>query len=335
MFILPGFLLAFSFFQTRFFINVSRNFSILLALIAGPPLAGLILFYQYLLISGMGPVFHMLLFLALTGFLIYGLRRVKRVGKSPESAILPNIKSNKFGFLSLLCLLSLFVLIWSINVFMVPIIGHDILEYGSYAKQIFLNREIQYTSFPFFPSNGFYFVGKHGYGMVMFHLMDLIFSDLSGTLCDGILKAIGGYYGVCLILICTKIISELSVRFAILSAITLALTFPVLASFSNPHLDTFRMSLLVVSLYLLFKNKSEFYFMGNFSYALFAGLFAFSHSIGFLTFIIVMLVSLLFSIISKKFSFLSMTLIFLFFMFFGGLHYLLDSLWGTQWLIGK
>lgn len=325
MFLINGIftILIFTLFNKNF---KDKTLLLLTSLGISPIFTSLITYYLLLLIPHKTSIFYLLI-IASFYLLIYLIKR-KEI---PETLkIIKNIflSCNKY-FLAVLLLL---IIVWQFTIITIPILGHDTFEYATQGKIFFTNKFIIYQERQFDSTTNFFYVGLHGFGYPLFGTTERFFNDIFSAQKDYYFRSISGYYWILIVLLQYYLLSKKNKILAILATITLITSFGFTIMFAFYHLDTLRIYLLMLStIYLLKSIDSD----NNFNLVLFgiaAGLSAFSHS---LNCILSSIQILTFFIFQKKFGlkFIKTAYIILFFAAFGGIHYLLDTIGGTGWIL--
>lgn len=293
----------------------------------GPALISIIIYYFLLLLPKQSSFFYIFSLLTIIFFITFV---VKEYIKKSIYQIVDLIKNSNKIVLILIFTLSV---AWQITLITIPILGHDTYEYANQGKIFFNNKQISYKKHQFDPSTNFYYVGRHGFAYSLIATTERFFNNFINIDGDWYFKSISGYYWILIILLQYYILSKKNKVLAAISTITLGTSFGFSIMFAFFHLDTFRIFLLLLSiLYCLLSIKDNKQY-NLIMFGITAGISGNIHSIGVILSIILFSTYFLFSREKFFYKIKQLLIVFAIFMIFGGLHYLLDTIWGTGWLI--
>lgn len=291
-----------------------------------PIFTSLVIYYLLLLIPHKTSLFYLLI---ITGFylLIY-LIKFKEISSAIKT--IKNIILNIDKYL--LSIILLFIVVWQIIIVTIPILSHDTFEYATQGKIFFINKSIIYQERQFDSATNFFYVGLHGFGYPLFGTVERFFNDIFLTQKDYYLRSISGYYWILIVLLQYYLLSKKNKILAILATITLITSFGFTIMFAFYHLDTLRIFLLMLSTIYLLKSIDSNNNLNLVLFGITTGLSAFSHSLNCIIGLIQILTFLIFQKYFKQKIYKTIYITILFILF-GGIHYILDTFWGTGWII--
>ncbi|MCI5058597.1 MAG: hypothetical protein MRY83_20970 [Flavobacteriales bacterium] len=229
--------------------------------------------------------------------------------------------------------LGYFIYQWFGMLFSRAIVGHDMLEYAIQAKYFADQKVIEYVQNRFHPQNNFFYVGLHGFAYPLLGSWEFLVADtLNLNSSDFYFRSATGYYGFLLGLLQFYWLKKVSQKLAIIGSILLFLTLGILLSITDYHIDMFRIFMISASMSLLaqsVKNKNSLEIV---ALGLFLGAQAFIHSLGVFIACFVVFSFLLFYPESISVKIRKTALITALVMAAGGIHYVVDVLFGTGWI---
>lgn len=314
---------------------------LLYSLAAGPALTSILLYYLLLLMPGLPYFFYIGAILVFFGGLAFFSRRNVPI---PIHIVTDYISKWKFinkstsdkwdRYYPLLFFISIayYMVLGIKNVVIKPITGHDMLEYAIQGKIFYQNCLIKYQQHIFDAASNFYYVGLHGYGFPLLATWERIFTHYFGINTDYYFRSVTVYYGLIILLVVYYWLNKRDKYIALAGVIALYMSYGFIIAVSEFHIDTFRISLFTITFICFAKTIKDNTWFAFFSFGLFGGLQAFSHSLGAIL-IIVELGLLLFFIktnLADRILKLGFTTIII--LLFGGIHYILDVFFGTGWI---
>ena len=328
-------------------LSKSSKVNVLISLGLGPVFASLILYYLLVLMPGLSSVFYLSVITLVWGVLLYWKRTqipaffgaLYAYKKDFVNLLSINKGLNTYLFqtnnVALLLVLGVFAFGFY-NCVMTAIIGHDPLEYMVQGKYFFEQKEIIYQKHNFHPSNGFYYVGLHGWSFPLQVTLEYLFDDLSFAGYDLYFRLLTPLYGTILLLLTYYAVKlKANVEWGVAAICMLVFAKGFFIGINYVHIDAYRIFLIVLAIYCLIQfvkqNTTERLLLLSFV----AGNAAFTHSLSvFIAFFIgLALVFFTKRTLWKKIQ-LGLSYAFLL-IAFGGIHYLLDILFGTGWLFGN
>lgn len=301
---------------------------IFFSLVLGPTLSALITYYLYLMFPGHSPFLY---FSALYIFFVIVFLRSRSVISDFWAETKKKIFSSKINYYIVLFSFIIGILAWQLVVLQVPVLRHDTYEYGTFAKIIYRDKAIVYKSTNYDPQTGFFFVGKHGITFIMYGVINDMWSDISMSHNDFFFRSVTGWYWFIIIFLLFYYLAKKNPIFSAVAAISLAAVPAFSAGFIYYHLDTYRIALLLCSLILLLyaiekKDQTPVVLFG-----VFMGLMVNAHSLNVFFAGVLGILYFIFARSNLKHRIINCILIVVFMMLFGGIHYLLDSIYGTGW----
>jgi hypothetical protein len=211
-----------------------------------------------------------------------------------------------------------------------PISGHDFIEYCLFGKMLAERGTIDWSNYWYNAQTGFYYVGLHGFSFPLFGSIEFWWCNklLQVEPKFLLLKSISVYYGVMIIANGYIIFSYLKKNLFWHFLVFLFTSFYFFTFFTNFHIDTFRTSLLLLTitfLFLIFENKVKFDLN---IFAFISGMAAFTHSLN----AIVLFITCIFPLIHFKPNASKIIIYFAIMVFSGYIHYILDILLGAGWI---
>lgn len=295
--------------------NLSMQEKALISFGVAPAMLTLILYYLLILLPQQPHFFYVffILFFFLLIFSFYYKRSFL-------------VLKFKFSYGALV--IAMLVLIWQVIVFTKPLARHDAIEYGVKGNLIYRDTKIEYKKYDYDEKTGFFYVGKHGLSYSLF----LTWQKMYGLKTDYLFRSVSGYYWILIVAFLLYVLKNINSlvkwSFVFLFVITPAFG----SAFIYYHLDTYRIYLLMIAFFLFYKciTNSNLYFL-----TLLGICMGLSGNIHTLNMIMNFLILLCYSVVlkdrfGKKITrLLYLTLLIL---TFGGIHYLLDMLFGSGWI---
>jgi hypothetical protein len=217
-----------------------------------------------------------------------------------------------------------------------PIDGSsDVFEYAASGKAFFNEMAIKYSGVIIDSDNGFPRPSYHAPGYPLVLSMEMYLASLFNIKSDAFYKSINIIYGLLILMLIWQAAYKTPVlfRFVILAGFFFSQSF--LYSLFSFHIDNYRIALMLLSFLYMALSIKEKSTLTLFLFGVACGLSSFSHSIGLITSLISIFIFFIFY--EKKFSvrILHSIYITLLLLLFGGIHYLIDVIIGTGWIIFK
>jgi hypothetical protein len=330
---------------------------VIFSLALGPFLTSLLLYYLLWLIPGMTPISYIVVvtsFFIILGALninsfpeLYSVIRqrfnfISKTNVEDKNKFLLDLKFikiyssdytlNYFNILTLAVVLYL-VWQWLWRLIGIPIIGHDMLEYAIQARYFAHHRIIEYVQNRFHPENEFFYVGLHGFSFPLLGSWEVLFSELFGkTENDYYYKSITGYYGFLIFFTQFHWLKRINILLATAASVILFFTYGFFITITEYHIDSYRIFMIIASFITLayavkYHNNFTLVLIG-----IFAGAQAFIHSFGVFLSVFIVLSFFLFYKSTLQKRIVNAIIITLIIMLMGGIHYVMDVLFGTGWI---
>lgn len=312
--------------------NLCSNLEIFLySLGLGPVITSLLLYYLFLIIPGKSSIFYIIFILIF--YLIIFL-----VGKSSIKKIIGELKKIKINsvrkkivlFFSIFLFLSILI-IWSYSIIRIPILGHDILTYGSQAKVFYDTKTIEYKTFIFDSKSNFFYLGSHGYSYILLGTWEKMLDGVFRINKDFYFRSITGYYWLLIVALELFWLYKKRKNWAFGTLVLILIPGFFLMS-ADYHIDTFRIFFLIVSLIFLLYSVNKFNYFYLTLFGIFGGLMVNAHTIGVIALAIYVLAFFIFSNGSFIKRIKRSSIILVLALVFGGIHYYLDIFYGTGWI---
>jgi len=310
----------------------------------GPALATLILYYLLLILPHFESIFYLLFISAAFTIMITintkAIPQFLKITSSIFKSFLQTLnfkqgfnsyffKSNNVAF-GVLLIISAFGIK---NILLTQLPGHDVLEYMVQADIIFNEKIIQYVNNIYNSESGFYYVGLHGWSFPLQVTLEKMVDSISFYGYDLYFKSLTLWYGLILLAIIYYWVKKyMNAVYAFTTITLLFLAKGYLTSITFFHIDSYRMFFFSLSFLFTLQqiNKPNFKLLPLLAFV--TGISGFSHSLGVIISVILG-AGLLFFIQKEwvyKLKFLaSYTFLVL---LFGGIHYVLDIIYGTGWI---
>lgn len=329
-FLLPGWLVKLFLVRfTPFLFEDKEPLQWLISLGAGACIQVCALYYLLWLLPGFWHGFYPLFLLALQLFLLFrwwtdALKSIKTL-----PAIIPQwFKASKYN-VALFCVYWLYWMVFSMAN---PIAEHDYFEYAIQGKIFYRDAAIAYVPLRYDELTGFFYVGLHGFLLPLFATLDHFQRFFTGIETDYFFRSITGFYWAMILLFQYHFFKPFHPRMAAWANLVLALTYGFYLSFITYHIDCTRIFLLILSLWFMVQLLQH---PGRKTALLFgaaAGMTAFVHSLG--VFMVVFELALVFVFLKQPWLYRMRLLTYCVIMvlLLGGIHYLIDTFYGTGWI---
>lgn len=211
---------------------------------------------------------------------------------------------------------------------------HDTLEYALQGRHFFHHLSVYYTSIPFHSENGFYYVGLHGFAFPLIYTWELMVNQLFRSESILLFKAVNSIYALLLVVLAFAELRKLGLKYAIAATIILALTSGFIFNSLQFHLEMMRQFLFLAFVMFFINALTQHSFSALLVFSAIAGLQSTIHSIGAIAAAIALAIVILKLFIThsdKKLYQSFLALVFL--IAFGWIHYILDVIIGTGWIL--
>jgi hypothetical protein len=292
------------------------------------PILTTIVYYELLLFPGNSNFFYFsITFSVLFVFFVVSRNWFRRENVLPEKIF--TIRNFNLIFFILL-VLQVFYLNYK------EITENDYLEYGILGNYFFDNKDISYLKERFLRESYFYYVGLHGFTFPLAKVYERIVNSFFFINSDLYFKSISGVYSVLTLLLFYRISTKfLNSKQSILALCIFAFTYGFFIISLRFHIDTFRLFYFSVSFLFLIEASKKFDTPTAIVSGIILGSHSFAHSLGVFVAFFWIFSLLINSIIQKSFSAINYFYLVMFFLLFGGGHYILEVLLGTGWIFQK
>ncbi|WP_070137799.1 hypothetical protein [Crocinitomix algicola] len=239
------------------------------------------------------------------------------------------VRDNNFYFLAI----TLFFLVGLKALLLFFTIGHDFVQYLVQAEFIFKQKAIIYESHIFYPENGFYYVGLHGWSFPLQYSLECLVDDFMGYGYGMYFKSLTTFYGILIIsVVYFTVKKHFNLFYACAAMFVLIFAKGFLTATTNAHIDAYRIFFFVLSFYFTLRlidngRSNEIPLL-----AFLSGTSAFAHSLGVIIAVIFGF-TILFYLQKKWVSKIKDALIYgVLTLVFGGAHYIIDVFYGTGWI---
>ncbi|HLP46790.1 MAG TPA: hypothetical protein VK469_12615 [Candidatus Kapabacteria bacterium] len=315
---------------------------ILYSLGLGPIFTVLILYYLLLIIHGLPNIFYLAaVFLVYLVLLVWGRKSVPLLLQDLREKFRTAWMAGKkkrwehiLYFSFLLALLAVFIYLYLGSILKVPIADHDTLVHGNIGKMYYMEKAVKYTDNMYNTIDGFFFIGspKPAFSLLLTWemIMNRGFAGGNDLAFDLYFRSISVYYGFLIIMIIFYRLYRRNRYLALLGVLVLFSSLKFFQLFINYHLDSYRLFFLILSwIFLVYslKNKEPLAFL---LFGVFTGFTAFTHLIGLLVALVNILAFFLFQEAPFKERLIKTLVLSIIVLCFGGIHYVLEVLWGAR-----
>ncbi|MCP5109175.1 MAG: hypothetical protein GY950_37690 [bacterium] len=299
----------------------------------GPVFTVLILYFLLMVLRGHSDFFYLaavtVIYLVLA---VLGRKSVRPLVQEVKEKSIPILY---FSFL--LILLAAFIFLFMSNTLQLPIEGHDTLIHGNIGKMYYQEKAVTYSETIHNKQGGFYFTGSPKPAFSLLLTWEMIvngcFSGPEGPHVgfDIYFRSISAYYGLLILLTAFLWLYRKNRYLALLGIVVLFSGLKFFLMFTGYHLDSYRMFFLILSwIFLAYslkqKTRLSFFLLGVFS-----GFAAFIHLIGVVAAAANCLAFFIFLEKPFKERLLKTLALCLAVLLSGGIHYILDIVWGAKW----
>jgi hypothetical protein len=231
-------------------------------------------------------------------------------------------------------ILFLIICISGVWAFLKPLTEHDTIEYALQGKHFFMHHAIAYLQVPFHSENGFYFVGKHGFLFPLIFTWESMMNELLNNERIFVFKMNNLYYSgllIWFIYIKTKVYTE---KHALIITSSIALSIGFVFNSLQFHPEMMRQFFFFFMLIIGYQTIVHKHLHWVVLMGVTAGISSNIHSINAIAAIFMILAYFSFTIISKeKNVWRNVGVITTLFFISGMIHYLIDLIWGTGWIL--
>lgn len=238
----------------------------------------------------------------------------------------------RWFYVSLVLLVLIYLALSFRSVLHMPVDGYDALSYAAEGKALFKIKHIEFRSMLLDPETGIYLPSLHAPSFSLILTWEKILNSLVGLKSDLFFRSIAFYFGLLILAgqyYCLRIKGK---WLALLGTIGLLSCFSFYCALIYIHIDTYRIFFIaVVWFYLAGALKKR----DRLSYLLLgitSGMAAFAHTLGALMAAIAILVFFVFLKGSLFHKLKIASLVFFLALATGGIHYVIDTLWGSGWI---
>jgi hypothetical protein len=313
----------------------------------GPILASLLLYYSLLLVPHQpDAVYLAMVILSVSVLAIIGrgslasmaavFSQWRRSGWQSFKSAPANRKTGIVLFwLLLIFLLSGYLWMYGNHTLHTPLEGHDVLQYAVMGKVFHQEKAIEFHGYRPYEKTGFYSRNSHAPSFSLLATWERLLNGVWGVNQDLYFKSTGAFYGLCIVLVFLFHLARRSRWLALLGLLTLFSGLGFFLTLVTFHLDSFRMFFLLVSWILLAKSvmKRSRYLVVVM--AVFSGFAAFAHSLGAIVAGLNVLALMIFHEGDWKEKLGLGSLAAAIILACGGIHYVIDTFWGTGWILLK
>lgn len=308
------------------------------SLLVSPTFISVILYYLLLLLPNQASSFYIFFIVGLLLFMIFAnqkkIRQLQLFNFSSFSftnirATIKNHGEINFVLMVYLFLITLLLIINS------SVNDHDWYEYGALGKNFYNGLKVGYDQVRYYPQNGFYFIGLHGFAVPLFKTFEALCNDIFNYKSDLYFRSISYIQNYILFF---WIIIRLSNKSALAAFIFIIILVFNVQAFSTIYalnsIDPIRISLIMVVLFTLYITQGDMYKIAPMIFGFLSGIAAFVHSLSMLMMLGMLGLIIIFNMIKYKNlqSFTFACKLLLFFFASGVLHYILDLTIGTGWI---
>jgi hypothetical protein len=318
--------------------NTHNNFELMLySLGLGPVFTVLLLYYLFVLIPRQSRFFYLavifLVYLVLFIVALKSLRQIPRSIKNCCQTAFATWKTTLYWGILLVILASVLVL-YPTAILPHPVEGHDTLIYGNFGKIYYQEKQVSYEKVMKPRKNGFYFLGSSRPSFSLLLTWEMLLNTAVVNASQGFdlyFRSISGYYGLLIAVLVFFWLYRKNRYLALLGILVLLSGIRFFLMLVEYHLDSYRIFFLMLSwIWLAYALKKKDLF-SLFLLGLFSGLMAFSHLIGLVVAVVNGAALLFFyegNLKTRVCNALGFTALV---MVFGGIHYILEMLWGSPW----
>jgi hypothetical protein len=214
-----------------------------------------------------------------------------------------------------------------------PVTDHDALIYASQGKIFYQDMSIGYGPIRFDEASAYQYIGMHGFSFPLQLTWERIWQGSIGGTGDLFFRSLNYYYLLLLLLLPYYWLRKMDVRYGLLAILVLFLTQVFMDKLIHYSLDTYRLFFFVVMTIFMLKTVKSGSRLALIGFGIFAGLAGNAHSFGMILFPMALGAAFLFMqghIVKERIP--KLALVGAICLLCGGLHYVIDILWGTGWV---
>ena len=213
-----------------------------------------------------------------------------------------------------------------------PLIGHDVLAYGTEGIIYYEEKTLTHKYNKAYPKTGFNNFSRHSPVFPLLLTWEKLVGSITGHDTDFYFKSVSPFYGFLIIGLVFTVLSRKSVYLALLGSISLFSSFIFYRNFFIYHIDLFRVYFFSAALVFLASSVETKDRMQIILFCITLGFSAASHSIGAIVSILSALIFILFYKDEKGARVSYSICVVLSIFIFGGFHYFYDTIWGAGWI---
>lgn len=243
-------------------------------------------------------------------------------------------KVERWLYSSLVLFLLIILAVSFLNVLDMPVSGYDALAYAAEGKALFKIKHIEFRNTMLDPETGMYLSSLHAPSFSLLLTWEKMLNSLFGLKSDMLFRSVAFYFGLLLLAgqyYCMRFKGK---WLALLGTVCLLSCYSFYGAMTYIHIDTYRIYFIAVAwFYLAGALKTR----DRFSYLLLgiaSGLAAFAHTLGAVMAAITIFVFFIFLKGGFLYKIKITSIVFLFALAAGGIHYVIDTLWGRGWIFG-
>lgn len=211
---------------------------------------------------------------------------------------------------------------------------HDTIEYALQGKHFYNQVSVYYTPYPFHSENGFYYVGLHGFAFPLIFTWELFLNEVLHLQGNILFQSINASYAVLLLLLIFSEMKKYGLKYALIATLLIAFTSGFIFNALQFHLEMLRQYLFLVFIFMFVRSLQSYSLLNMLMFAAIAGLQSTVHSISAIASALALAILIVYWIVNtnkKKYlhAFYSLAVLIL----FGWIHYILDILIGTGWIL--
>ena len=304
----------------------------------GPAFTTLLLYYSFFILPHHSNIFYLILIAAVYFLIavigrksfkhIFGIlkKNVKKVFTVKGSAL---GKIEHITLMVIICVpLIIYLFVYLAKILPQPLIGHDILNYGITGGILFEEKSLAPIWVKNFAKNGYIYGITCAPSFSLLLTWEELVNSLFYVKSDLYFKSISAYYGLLILSVQYYWVAKQNKWLAVLSSFALLSGLGFYLKFLFPHIDTYRIFFLIMSLiYLAYAVKKPDY-LSIILFGVFSGFTAFAHRVGVVMAVISCVIFIVMMDDNFKSRVIKATIIIMLVLAFGGDHYIFDLIWG-------
>jgi hypothetical protein len=218
-------------------------------------------------------------------------------------------------------------------VMFLPVTDHDALIYASQGKIFYQDLSIGYGPLRFDEASAYQYIGMHGFGFPLQLTWERLWQGSIGGSGDFYFRSLNYYYLLLLLVLPYYWLRKLDIRCGLLAILLLFLTQVFMDKTIHYSLDTYRLFFVVVMTIFMLKTVNTGSWLAVIGFGVFSGLAANAHSFGMILFPVAAGAAFLFmqgNVLKERVP--KIAAVGAICLLCGGLHYVIDVLWGTGWI---